>query len=108
MKAGAVDFLNKPFDDTDLLRAISGAFSRLSATVNERSELDSLRQRFDTLTHREKQIMQAVAQGKQNKMIAYELCVTESTVKVQKHNLMAKMELRSIAELTLAIQRLKH
>ena len=107
MKAGAIDFLNKPFDDTDLLNAIAVALLRVSSTVNERTELASLRQRFDTLTPREKQIMRAVAQGKQNKAIAYDLTVTESTVKVHKHNAMAKMNLRSIAELTLAIQRLK-
>ncbi|PKO36153.1 MAG: DNA-binding response regulator [Betaproteobacteria bacterium HGW-Betaproteobacteria-6] len=91
MKAGAIDFLNKPFDDTDLLDAISVALSRVSAAVNERSELADLCQRFDALTPREKQIMFAVAQGKQNKAIAYDLSVTESTV----------------AELTLAIQQLK-
>lgn len=107
MKAGAIDFLNKPFDDTDLLNAIAVALLRVSTTVNERTELASLRQRFDTLTPREKQIMRAVAQGKQNKAIAYDLTVTESTVKIHKHNAMAKMNLRSIAELTLAIQRLK-
>ena len=107
MKAGAIDFLNKPFDDTDLLDAIAVALLRVRSTVNERTELASLRQRFDTLTPREKQIMRAVAQGKQNKAIAYDLTVTESTVKVHKHNAMAKMNLRSIAELTLAIQRLK-
>lgn len=107
MKAGAIDFLNKPFDDTDLLDAIAVALLRVSSTVNERTELASLRQRFDTLIPREKQIMRAVAQGKQNKAIAYDLTVTESTVKVHKHNAMAKMNLRSIAELTLAIQRLK-
>jgi FixJ family two-component response regulator len=107
MKAGAIDFLNKPFDDTDLLDAISVALSRVSAAVNERSELADLCQRFDALTPREKQIMFAVAQGKQNKAIAYDLSVTESTVKVHKHNVMSKMNLRSVAELTLAIQQLK-
>ncbi|AXS80274.1 response regulator transcription factor [Dechloromonas sp. HYN0024] len=108
MKAGAIDFLNKPFKDTDLLEAIAVALVRVSATVNERSSLTSLRQRFETLTAREKQIMFAVAEGKQNKAIAYDLCVTESTVKVHKHNVMLKMNIRSVAELTLAIQRLKH
>jgi two-component system, LuxR family, response regulator FixJ len=107
MKSGAIDFLNKPFDDTDLLNAITLALSRASATSHDRMELANLRQRFETLTPREKQIMFAVAQGKQNKGIAYDLCVTESTVKVHKHNVMSKMNLRSIAELTLAIQRLK-
>lgn len=107
MKSGAIDFLNKPFDDTDLLNAITLALSRVSATSHERMETANLRQRFDSLTPREKQIMFAVAEGKQNKGIAYDLCVTESTVKVHKHNVMSKMNLRSIAELTLAIQRLK-
>lgn len=107
MKAGATDFLNKPFDDTDLLEAIAVALSRVSAAVNERTELADLCQRFDALTPREKQIMFAVALGKQNKAIAYDLSVTESTVKVHKHNVMSKMNLRSVAELTLAIQQLK-
>jgi FixJ family two-component response regulator len=106
MKAGAIDFLNKPFSDTDLLQAISAALSRIRATSNERMEVADLRQRFDTLTPREKQIMLAVVQGKPNKRIAYDLDVTESTVKVHKHNVMAKMQIRSVAELTLAIQRL--
>lgn len=107
MKAGAIDFLNKPFDDTDLLDAIDVALRRVTATASERSELASLRQRFDTLTPREKQIMFAAAEGKQNKAIAYDLDVTESTVKVHRHNVMSKMNFRSVAELTLAIQRLK-
>jgi two-component system, LuxR family, response regulator FixJ len=107
MKAGAIDFLNKPFDDTDLLQAIAVALSRARATSDERMALANLRGRFDALTPREKQIMVEVAQGKQNKVIAYDLCVTESTVKVHKHNVMAKMNLKSIAELTLAIERLK-
>lgn len=106
MKAGAIDFLSKPFSDTDLLQAISVALSRIRATSNERMEVADLRQRFDTLTPREKQIMLAVVQGKPNKRIAYDLDVTESTVKVHKHNVMAKMQIRSVAELTLAIQRL--
>jgi FixJ family two-component response regulator len=108
MKAGAIDFLNKPFDDTDLLRAIAFALSRVSATAHERMELANLRRRFEALTPREKQIMLEVAQGKPNKHIAYDLAVTESTVKVHRHNVMAKMHLRSVAELALAIQRLKN
>lgn len=107
MKAGAIDFLNKPFNDTDLLQAISLALSRVSASSHERTELAELRARFDTLTPREKQILFEVAQGKLNKLIAHDLCVTESTVKVHRHNAMAKMQIRSVAELILAIQRLK-
>ncbi len=107
MKAGAIDFLNKPFDDTDLLQAITLALSRVSATAQERMELANLRTRFDTLTPREKQIMVEIAQGKLNKRIAHDLGVTESTVKVHRHNVMTKMHIRSVAELTLANQRLQ-
>lgn len=107
MKAGAIDFLNKPFDDTDLLQAISFALSHVSATSHERMALADLRVRFDTLTPREKQIMVEIAQGKLNKRIAHDLGVTESTVKVHRHNVMAKMHIRSVAELTLANQRLQ-
>lgn len=107
MKAGAIDFLNKPFDDTDLLDAISLALSRVSAASHDRSELFDLRARFDSLTPRERQILIEVAQGKPNKLVAYDLKVTESTVKVHRHNAMAKMSLKSVAELTLVIQRLR-
>ncbi|MBS1143337.1 MAG: two component transcriptional regulator, LuxR family [Proteobacteria bacterium] len=106
MKAGAIDFLNKPFRDTDLLAAINQALSRVSAHSHERRELADLRRLFDSLTPREKQIMLNVAQGKPNKLIAYDLSVSESTVKVHRHNLMAKMHLKSVAELALVIQRL--
>lgn len=106
MKAGAIDFLNKPFNDTDLLLAISHALSRVAAQSRERTELADLRALYEALTPREKQIMCAVAQGKLNKCIADELGVTESTVKVHRHNIMHKMQIRSVAELTLAIQRL--
>ena len=107
MKAGAIDFLNKPFNDTDLLGAIAQALSRVLAASRERTELADLTERFQALTPREREIMFKVAEGKANKHIAYDLGVTESTVKVHRHNLMCKMQLRSVAELALAIQRLK-
>jgi len=108
MRAGAIDFLSKPFADTDLLNAIDMAVSRVNATSHDRSELAELRERYDTLTSREKQVMAEVAQGKLNKAIAYDLGVTESTVKVHRHNVMHKMELKSIPALTMAMQRLKN
>ena len=107
MRAGAIDFLNKPFEDTDLLNAIELALSRLSSTSHERLELSELRGLYDTLTTREMQIMAEVALGKLNKAIAYDLGVTESTVKVHRHNVMHKMQLKSIPALTMAMQRLK-
>jgi two-component system response regulator FixJ len=107
MRAGAIDFLNKPFEDTDLLNAIELALSHLSSTSHERLEMTELRALYDTLTSREKQIMAEVALGKLNKAIAFDLGVTESTVKVHRHNVMHKMRLKSIPALTMAMQRLK-
>jgi two-component system, LuxR family, response regulator FixJ len=107
MKAGAIDFLNKPFNDTDLLQAITHALQGVSEKSHERLEIADLCRRFESLTPREKQIMVEVAKGKLNKSIAHDLQVTESTVKVHKHNVMAKMRLKSVAELTLSVQRLK-
>lgn len=107
MRAGAIDFLNKPFEDTDLLNAIELALSHLSSTSHERLALTELRGLYDTLTAREKQIMAEVALGKLNKAIAFDLGVTESTVKVHRHNVMHKMQLKSIPALTMAMQRLK-
>lgn len=107
MKAGAIDFLNKPFNDTDLLQAIDSALRRLRASRVAGSELESIRRRYDSLTPREKQILTAASQGKANKCIAMDLNVTESTVKVHRHNAMLKMKLRSVAELSRAMERLK-
>lgn len=107
MKMGAIDFLKKPFKDTDLLDAIEAALSRASTTLDKRSQLSDLRRRFETLTPREKEVILESAQGKANKRIAFDHCVTESTVKVHKHNAMRKMGIRSTAELTLAVHRLK-
>ena len=107
MKAGAVDFLKKPFEDFELLNAISASLSRLSERFNEKLATAELQARYEQLTPREREIMFLVAQGKQNKLIAIELGVTESTVKVHRHNVMAKMQLRSLPELTLASQRIR-
>ena len=107
MRSGAIDFLSKPFSDTELLAAIELALSRVSATALERLELTELRQRYEQLTTREKQIMGEIACGKLNKAIAFDLGITESTIKVHRHNVMHKMQLKSIAALTLAMQRLR-
>lgn len=107
MKAGAIDFLKKPFEDVDLLRAIMLALSRVSSSFRQRLELAELRARYEQLTPREKEVLVMATQGKPNKVIAIDLGVAESTVKVHRHNVMAKMRFRSLPELTLAMQRLK-
>lgn len=107
MKAGAIDFLNKPFDDGVLLEAIDSALSKVRHLSSEQLETVKLKKRFELLTSREREIILEVVKGKRNKQIAYDLSITESTIKVHKHNAMAKMQIRSVAELTLALERLK-
>ena len=107
MKGGAVDFLTKPFEDFELLNAIQHALSHVSAHRDEKSVSADLQQRYDQLTPREKEILSRLVEGKPNKIIAWELGVTESTVKVHRHNVMSKMQLRSLPELALAFQRIR-
>lgn len=106
MRAGAIDFLKKPFEDFELLQAISLALSRVENSYYATLELAELNERYNNLTPREREIILQVAKGKQNKVIALDLGVAESTVKVHRHNVMVKMKLRSIPELTLVMRRL--
>lgn len=108
MKGGAVDFLNKPFDSADLLAAISSALAKSLASRLEESGLEELLKRYESLTCREKQIVTEVARGKANKIIAIDLDVAESTVKVHRHNAMKKLGMRSVAELSLVMEKLKN
>ncbi len=108
MKGGAVDFLNKPFDSADLLAAISSALAKSLASRLEESGLEALQKRYESLTCREKQIVSEVARGKANKIIAIDLDVAESTVKVHRHNAMKKLGMRSVAELSLVMEKLKN
>lgn len=107
MKAGAIDFLKKPFEDFALMRAITSALSRVSSDFHNRLEIADLRARYDQLTPREKEVLVMATQGKPNKVIALELGISESTIKVHRHNVMSKMRFRSLPELALAMQRLK-
>ena len=99
MKAGAVEFLPKPFRDQDLLDAIQEAIELDSKALQQRSEIAELRRRYETLTAREREVMKFVGRGLLNKQIAAELGTSEVTVKVQRGQVMHKMLADSVADL---------
>jgi FixJ family two-component response regulator len=99
MKAGAVEFLAKPFRDQDLLDAVGQAIERDRAARRQRAELAILRRRYAQLTPRERDVMAHVVAGLFNKEIAAELGTSEQTVKVHRYHVMHKMEAKSLADL---------
>jgi RNA polymerase sigma factor (sigma-70 family) len=100
MKGGAIEFLTKPFRDQDLIEAVEAGLARdRSRRENERASAE-LRERFDKLSAREREIMLYVMSGRLNKQIAHDIGIAESTVKVHRTNLMRKMKARSIPELS--------
>jgi FixJ family two-component response regulator len=99
MKAGAVEFLTKPVREQDLLDAVQQALERDRAVRNQRMKLEGLRERFDSLTPKERDVMGKVVAGLLNKQIAGELGTSETTVKVHRHQVMEKMKATSLAEL---------
>jgi FixJ family two-component response regulator len=99
IKAGAEDFLTKPASSEQLIDAIERAMARYESLRGQQSKLESLRALVATLTPRERQVLGLIVRGKINKQIAFELGTTERTVKAHRHQVMEKMQVRSLAEL---------
>ena len=106
MKAGAVEFLTKPFRDQDLLDAVQQAIERNRSDRERSAATAELQERFDTLTSREREVFLLVVQDLANKQIAYELNISQPTVKLHRGRLMHKMEADSLGDLIRIAERL--
>jgi len=107
MKLGAVEFLPKPFREHDLLDAVWAAIRRHAEQVEERVAVASIRQRYDSLTEREREVLGPIVEGRLNKQVGAALGVSEQTVKVHRHNIMRKMEAASLPDLVRMIETLR-
>jgi FixJ family two-component response regulator len=105
MKRGASDFLTKPVNDKDLLAAVRVAIERDALARREQAKLSEIRARLDTLTPREREVLQHVVAGKLNKRIAGDLGVTEATIKMHRARVMAKMKVQAVADLVRLAER---
>ena len=106
MKAGAVEFLTKPFRDQELLDAVQEAIGRDRAARAQRAELAVIHSRYESLTSREQQVMQLVVRGLLNKQAAAELGTSEATIKLHRGRMMQKMQADSLADLIRMAERL--
>jgi RNA polymerase sigma factor (sigma-70 family) len=107
MKAGAMEFLPKPFRDEDLIAAIEASLERSRLARHESESVQVLRDRYEALTPREREVLALLAQGLRNKQTADRMGISEVTVKVHRHNLMEKMQASSVPLLIRMIERLR-
>jgi FixJ family two-component response regulator len=106
MKAGAVDFLPKPVKDSELMRAIEQALGRAIRENTRNAEFQEIQRRVETLTPREREVMERVVTGMMNKQVAHELGTVEKTIKVHRSRVMEKMGVESLAELVRLAERI--
>ena len=99
MKIGAVDFLEKPFDDDALLAAVRGSLSRNADTAQRNAELSQINDKLTALSNRERQVLEGLVAGKANKVIAFDLGISPRTVEIYRANLMTKMAANSLSDL---------
>lgn len=106
MKAGAVDFFSKPFNDEDLLKAVREAIERDHQERSERADREAVARRFETLTPREREVMVLVIRGLLNKQIAAALGASEKTIKIHRGRVMEKMKVQSVVDLVRAADKI--
>ena len=99
MKIGAVDFLEKPFDDDALLAAVQSALNRTADTAQRNAELTEIHDKIAALSNRERQVLEGLVAGKANKVIAFDLGISPRTVEIYRANLMTKMAANSLSDL---------
>jgi two-component system response regulator FixJ len=99
MKKGVADFIEKPFSDEAILTAVHSALAKSGTLLERQAQMESIRARIDSLSQREREVLDGLIEGKANKVIAFDLEISARTVEVYRANVMAKMQARSLSEL---------